>query len=536
MPKFRGYGLIVALCLLLTVLLVACGDSPTATPAPATTAAATTAASTTSAAVATTAATTAAATTTAAAKTTAAATTAAATTAAATTAATSTGSLSLPVISGAKEVTLDPAVTGELAKQIPGLSSISGLVIKLFASDDADEKLAASTDTALTGAGYSFGLPGATKPSKQGDTIAGFYVKNGAPDILLAVGGITSDSVDISKMLDIPGLSKDAAEKMVSQIKGRKSFMLVIAGPNILQALLMGSSNASVTPGASATKTPVPTLASATGPGSELVGQLIAAGDNDIRVKNVVRFDELKSSGGKTATPKGVFLVIVLEVANLGSKPSGLTFVNLVDDKGRQFDTTSDGDAISAIVSKPEFDSSLLINPGFAGTEVKIYDVPKDATGFKLQPDDFLGKTERKASADSFSASGGKGPDSSAGPELVGKTFNSKDKVSATITKVERLNEISGSGKTFKTSGTFLIVQYDVKNDGDKPSSFLTFYLKDGQGHTFSSTSDFDLSFALGASGKYKNDLTINPGQSGKGYKVFEVTKEASAFDLVDIF
>jgi multiple sugar transport system substrate-binding protein len=87
---YRRFGFILALALVMSLVLAACGD-PTATTAPATTAAATTAAATTAAAT-TAAATTAATTTTAAAATTtAAATTAAATTAAATTAAAAGG-------------------------------------------------------------------------------------------------------------------------------------------------------------------------------------------------------------------------------------------------------------------------------------------------------------------------------------------------------------------------------------------------------------------------------------------------------------
>jgi hypothetical protein len=283
---------------------------------------------------------------------------------------------------------------------------------------------------------------------------------------------------------------------------------------------------------------PAPTTVAAvvpnsTGPGSELVGQLIAVGDSDVRVKSVTQFTELKGSS-KTATPKGVFMVIVFDVANLGTKPSALSFLNLKDGQNRQFAQTTDSDAIVAIATMPQFKEDLLINPGFVGTEVKTYDVPKDATGFKIEADSFAGNSKgRKPSAESFSTSGGKGPDSGAGKELVGKTFTTKEKVTATVTAVDRMGEVKAGSKSFKSNGVYVIVQYDVTNNGDKPSSFVTFYLKDSNGHFFSTSSDFDLAFELGTSGNYKQDFTINPGQSGKGYKVFEVTKEATGFEMV---
>jgi hypothetical protein len=273
--------------------------------------------------------------------------------------------------------------------------------------------------------------------------------------------------------------------------------------------------------------------AASTGSGSELVGQLIAVGDSDVRVRSVRQFSELKNTS-KTATPKGVFMVVVFEVANLGIKPSALSFLNLKDDKNRQFAQTTDSDAIVAIATMPEFKSSLLINPGFVGTEVKTYDIPKDATGFKIEADQFANTKGRKPNAESFSTGGGKGPDSGAGKELVGKTFTSKEKVAATITAVDRLSEIKAGSKSFKAQGVYLILQYDVANNGDKPSSFVTFYLKDSQGHFFTSATDSDLAFQLGVSGNYKQDFSINPGQSGKGYKVFEVTKEATSFEMVE--
>lgn len=532
------FGLFLAGLLVVTLMLAACGDQ-TATPVPATTAPASTAA-------ATTAVTTRAAATTAAA--TSAATTSVATTAAATTSAAATSAadtIQLPAIAGLKEIELDAAFKAEIGKQTPQLQNFA---IKGYVSDDSDEKVAASLDTALTGAGYKYALPGATKISKQGDSYFGLYAKAGALDLLVAVQQIPADP---AKLADgpTPGVSQEVIQKFVDQVKGKKTFISIIGSKDILKAVANGRATSTETAaattaaGTTAAATPVKestvqaTAASLgqSGPGSELVGKLIATENADVRVKKVERFTELKS-GNKTIAPKGVFMAVSLEIANIGKKPTFDVFVTLKDDKGNEIKITEDFDASSVLSSDYGYKSDFLINPGFVGSDYKLYDVPKDASSFTLEADNLFSSSTRQPLPDSFTNNGGKGPDSGAGQELTGKTYkDATNKADVKITKVERFTEIKSDSKTLKPNGNgvYLVVVYQAKNNGDKNLNSVSLHLKDSAGRIFSAGANFDLAFALAR--KYSSLSNVEPGKTGNGYEVFEVLRDASGFDLTDL-
>lgn len=241
-----GLGILV---LLVSLLLVACGES-TATPAPTATAVPPTATPVPPTATPVPATTVAA--------TTVAATTAAAASGATTTAASSSGSasgavtLTLPAISGATEIPVDTSLIDSLAKQ-QGLSSAA---LKFYASDDPTAKLAANADTAITGTGYKFGLPGVDKPLDQGGVVVGFYQKTGAPDILMAV----ADPSTFTTGFTIPGVSADVLKGFTDKLNGKKSVLILVAAPDLLSVLL-GATSGSGTSGSGST-TPVATSGS----------------------------------------------------------------------------------------------------------------------------------------------------------------------------------------------------------------------------------------------------------------------------------
>lgn len=107
------------------------------------------------------------------------------------------------------------------------------------------------------------------------------------------------------------------------------------------------------TPASSATTT-IATNASVSGLGSELIGQLIAVDGTDVRVRSVKSFTQLNGSS-KTFTPKGIFLVVVMDVANLGKKPAGLGLINLKDNQGKEYTDLNALDTIEALAAMPEF-------------------------------------------------------------------------------------------------------------------------------------------------------------------------------------
>lgn len=149
------------------------------------------------------------------------------------------GNVKLPAISGATELKLDATTLNEVGKQLNTIGlSLSNADLKLFVSDDDADKLATNTDTALTGAGYRFSIPGQAKPLKQGDSTAGFYGKAGESDVFFTSIPIPSDPSTLSSSLNLPGVDKATVDKLVDQIKGKKSLLLVIAAPDLLNKLL----------------------------------------------------------------------------------------------------------------------------------------------------------------------------------------------------------------------------------------------------------------------------------------------------------
>ncbi len=282
-------ALVATFMLLVALLLAACGE-PTATPVPPATA--TTAPTTT--APTTAAPTTAPATTAAPATTTAVATTVAATTARpATTAAAGSTTLTLPTFSGTSEIALDAAIAKEILKQLPGVSDAA---IKFYASTDDADTVAATVDKALVGAGYKFGLPGSSAPSKQGDAVVGFYVKPGAPDLLLAVGPVPADPSNIGASLNIPGISPDAAQKLVDQVKGKKSLLFIIGANTLLQGLLGAASGSGTATTAAATTAAATSTTAAASGGADV-------GESDVPVySGAKRVDTVSGSvGGLTS-------------------------------------------------------------------------------------------------------------------------------------------------------------------------------------------------------------------------------------------
>jgi superoxide dismutase len=213
--------------LLVSLMLTACGGNATTTPVPAATAKATTVAATTAvsttAKATTVAATTAKATTVAA--TTVAATTAKATTVAATTAASSKSAVTLPTITGATEIALDPALSAELSKQ----TDLSNPVIKFYVSDDAADKLADNANSTITGAGW---ITMQDKPEKQKDnSFTDYYVKMGFDDILLIsqLVPVSATTNDLSKLFNV---TVAEAQKLADQVKGKKSMVLLAFLPD----------------------------------------------------------------------------------------------------------------------------------------------------------------------------------------------------------------------------------------------------------------------------------------------------------------
>ena len=435
-------------------------------------------------------------------------------------------------VAGASEVQLDRAFSTEVSRLLPGAKN---LYVRLYVSAESADKLASSFDTAITNKGYS-GLSG--KPTKSGDTYVGIYNKTGADDLILTTLDAPKDASGLSQGLNFQGLSESTLTKLYNQIQGKKGIALVFSGTDLVKAVFDAAKETtptSITPQVEITAPPATTTPVSTGitngPGSELLKTLVATREVDLKVTKVERFDELNYEG-KAIKAKGVFLVISYDFVNLSKSPVAHTSLTLKDNQGREFENTVDYE-ISSALDNLGYKSSYIVNPGFIGSEYKVYDVPKEATSFQLVP---FFETERKPSIASFSNSGGKGSDSAAGAELAGKTLTiAEDKTDIKVTSVERYSAIKDGSKSYKSDGVYLIVSYEMKNNGSKPVTVPLFYLQDSEGRTFSSSDNFDVILAVAKNSKTRYDDVVNPGQSGVNYKVFEVLKGSSGFNLIEL-
>jgi hypothetical protein len=148
-----------------------------------------------------------------------------------TAAATATTSASLPTISGVTEIQGDSSISAEVAKQL----GVPTLTVKLYTSDDDAAVVGDHADTALTGQGYSFGIPNQTKPVSQDNGTVGLYSRSGSDDVLFTAIPVPANA-DVSG--SIPGIDAATAQKFTDQVKGKKTLLVVMSGPSLLQALI----------------------------------------------------------------------------------------------------------------------------------------------------------------------------------------------------------------------------------------------------------------------------------------------------------
>lgn len=123
-------------------------------------------------------------------------------------------------------------------------------------------------------------------------------------------------------------------------------------------------------------------------------------------------------------------------------------------------------------------------------------------------------------------------PNSQFGKELIGQTATTSD-LKATVTGVEHISELKNSkGDSIKPQGAFLVVTFEIENIGKQSTMLLFAALVDNKGRRFSGTTGTEALGAITFSGRYKTDLTVQPGTKGKDYKLFELPLDATNLKL----
>lgn len=104
---------------------------------------------------------------------------------------------------------------------------------------------------------------------------------------------------------------------------------------------------------------------------------------DSIKSENASLVSLLSSSPSDEVTAEGVFIVINLTIENIGNESKNLYIsrLNIVDSLGRKF--SSLGKAESAYGGKIDFGKQL--QPGLPVHGTKVFDIPKNSTGLKLE-------------------------------------------------------------------------------------------------------------------------------------------------------
>jgi hypothetical protein len=204
----------------------------------------------------------------------------------------------LPTIAGLKEIEVDAALKAELGKQLPPLPNF---VLKLYVSDDISDNVSTSLDKALTDAGYQFAIPGATKPTKQGEAYSGLYTKAGALDLLTAVGSVPNGSADLSGS----SMNQAIAQKLYDQIKGKKTLVFVVGANDIIKAMAASRND-------SASQTATVTVATTTAAATTSASTTVATSSGTISEADIPVYSGAKKIDALSTNAGGIISVYYL--------------------------------------------------------------------------------------------------------------------------------------------------------------------------------------------------------------------------------
>ena len=156
------------------------------------------------------------------------------------------GKLDLP---GTTLLTVDPGVENVLKGLLGPGANPANLTLQIYGSDAETPVLGENADTALVKSGYVFHdvrNGSASKMIINNNEGAGAYTKAGGPDLILYAREATA----LTGGGTPPGVDAAQYQKLIDQLKNKKSVLIVLSGQNLFQ--IEAAAN-SVTP------TPAPT-------------------------------------------------------------------------------------------------------------------------------------------------------------------------------------------------------------------------------------------------------------------------------------
>lgn len=127
-------------------------------------------------------------------------------------------------------IEVDPALVEGITNQMVGASSP---IIKFYVSNNALPDVRSSVSDALIKMNYLAASP----LTPTDDPVIAIYTRKGAPDVVFSAGTIPANPADLTKtMLNLPELSQEAAQKFAGQLKGKKTLVVLISAPGLLQS------------------------------------------------------------------------------------------------------------------------------------------------------------------------------------------------------------------------------------------------------------------------------------------------------------
>jgi hypothetical protein len=228
--------------------------------------------------------------------------------------------------------------------------------------------------------------------------------------VILSVIGLISNAITASKATpvasSVPTVAADQASLNASSFATATAYAAKVssnmtagaaANPQATSAPVAQSTKAAnaVAPTPAPVNTPVPAAPAQStsnkvgvkvaGPGQELVGQGGVDSDLKITVTGVERYSQVFDSKGKPIPSQGVFLLVLYDKENICTAPHGFTTLSLVDGNGRKFTSSSNMDASFAFAFNGDYHEDLSIQPSFKGKGYTIFEIPADASNFKLK-------------------------------------------------------------------------------------------------------------------------------------------------------
>lgn len=148
----------------------------------------------------------------------------------------------------------------------------------------------------------------------------------------------------------------------------------------IIVASASGSKNSTASSSTAATESTVAQTAK-----TAKIGETIADGDLEFTLQAVDTTQTVGNSFSQKSA-QGIYDILTVKIQNNGKDTKTINASNftLVDDKGRKFDYSTDGQTAMEMTSGTTSFFLQQIQPGLAVTGKIIFDVPATATGLKL--------------------------------------------------------------------------------------------------------------------------------------------------------